>query len=78
MSAGQPFPWQAAMRFGLGVLGLPPDAFWAMTPRELAAAMRGRGIGNGPQPPDRALLEKLMDDHPDSPAPTTRILNHGR
>jgi len=27
------------MSFGLGVLRLAPDAFWRMTPRELAAAM---------------------------------------
>jgi uncharacterized phage protein (TIGR02216 family) len=27
------------MAFGLGVLRLSPDAFWRMTPRELAAAM---------------------------------------
>lgn len=56
------------MRFGLGVLGLPPDAFWSMTPRELAAAMRGRGIGSGPQPPDRTAFETLMANHPDTPA----------
>ena len=29
------------MAFGLGVLKLPPAAFWAMTLRELAAVMRG-------------------------------------
>ena len=34
-----PFPWKQAMGFGLGVLRLSPDAFWRMTPRELAAAM---------------------------------------
>ena len=27
------------MGFGLGVLRISPDAFWRMTPRELAAAM---------------------------------------
>ena len=36
----QPFPWAHAMGFGFGVLRLSPDAFWRMTPRELAAAMR--------------------------------------
>ena len=35
----QPFPWQEAMRVGFGVLRLSPAAFWAMTPRELAAAI---------------------------------------
>ena len=34
-----PFPWKQAIGFGLGVLRLSPDAFWRMTPRELAAAM---------------------------------------
>jgi uncharacterized phage protein (TIGR02216 family) len=39
------------MAFGLGVLRLPPDAFWAMTPRELALAAEGvcgRAAGEGP------------------------------
>jgi uncharacterized phage protein (TIGR02216 family) len=31
---------------GLGVLGLAPDVFWAMTPREFDAALRGR-LGAG-------------------------------
>jgi uncharacterized phage protein (TIGR02216 family) len=31
------------MAFGLGALRLSPDAFWAMTPRELAAAIDGAG-----------------------------------
>ena len=58
-----PFPWQAAMRFGLGVLRLPPRDFWAMTPRELAAAW-GAVIG------DRGALGRddfngLMERFPD-------------
>ena len=32
------FPWENAMRFGLGNLGLSPRQFWAMTPRELSLA----------------------------------------
>lgn len=32
------FPWDNAMKFGLGVMGLAPSEFWAMTPRELSAA----------------------------------------
>jgi uncharacterized phage protein (TIGR02216 family) len=39
-----PFPWREAMAFGLGALRLSPDAFWAMTPRELAAALEGAGV----------------------------------
>ena len=30
------------MAVGLGVLGLPPAVFWAMSPKELEAALRGR------------------------------------
>jgi uncharacterized phage protein (TIGR02216 family) len=32
------FPWDDFMRLGLGVLKLSPAAFWAATPREIAAA----------------------------------------
>ena len=32
------FPWNAAMQFGFGVLKLSARDFWALTPRELAAA----------------------------------------
>ena len=34
-----PFPWKQAIGFGLGVLRLPPEQFWRMTPRELAYAI---------------------------------------
>lgn len=51
------------MGFGLGALRLSPRDFWRMTPRELAAAMRG------PAPPspaaDRAGLAALMAAFPD-------------
>jgi uncharacterized phage protein (TIGR02216 family) len=34
------------MTAGLGLLRLPPAQFWSMTPRELAAALRGSlGLG---------------------------------
>ena len=43
-----PFPWSEAIGFGLGVLRLAPDAFWRMTPRELAHAIRAvRGPAAG-------------------------------
>lgn len=32
------------MAFVMGRLRLSPEVFWAMTPRELAAAMRGAGV----------------------------------
>ncbi len=35
-----PFPWKQAIGFGLGVLRLPPEQFWRMTPRELSLCDR--------------------------------------
>lgn len=62
----QPFPWAEAIGFGLGVLRLAPDAFWAMTPRELAAAMRGAGGRVAATPLARCELDRLMQAFPDS------------
>ncbi|WP_181708760.1 phage tail assembly chaperone [Chthonobacter rhizosphaerae] len=42
---------------------LAPDAFWAMTPRELAAAAGARRPGAGA--PSRRALEAMMRAHPD-------------
>lgn len=43
MSAGaEEFDWDGLMRFGLGALGLAPQNFWDMTPREFDAAVKGR------------------------------------
>lgn len=52
------------MRFGFGVLRLVPDAFWRMTPRELAAAI---AAVRGPivAPLARADLDELMQKFPD-------------
>ena len=58
------FPWKDAMRFGLGVLRLPPDDFWKMSPRELAAAW-GAVVGDRAGPLDRLGLEALMERFPD-------------
>jgi uncharacterized phage protein (TIGR02216 family) len=68
-----PFPWRAAMGFGLGVLRLAPDAFWRMTPRELAAAI---AAVRGPiaAPLKRTDLEDLMQRFPDRVTETV----HGR
>ena len=57
-----PFPWTEAMRLGLAVLRLPPREFWAMTPRELAAAA---GAGRKGEAPGREQLEALMARFPD-------------
>lgn len=59
-----PFPWDEAIGFGLGVLRLPPAQFWAMTPRELAFAIRAVR-GTVTEPLDRAALDGLMKQFPD-------------
>ncbi len=54
------------MAAGLGLLRLPPAQFWAMTPKELEAALRGL---LGPATPDaplpRAALAQMMTRFPD-------------
>jgi uncharacterized phage protein (TIGR02216 family) len=60
----RPFPWAEAMQFGFGVLHLSPEAFWKMTPRELAQAIiavRGRA----PAPIERGDFDALMKAFPD-------------
>ena len=59
-----PFPWSEAMHFGLGVLRLPPRDFWAMTPRELAAAW-GAIMGDRTGSLGRSELDRLMEIFPD-------------
>lgn len=60
----KPFPWQEAIGFGLGVLRLPPEHFWRMTPRELAYAVAAvRGPNH--EPINRAGLAALMQMFPD-------------
>jgi uncharacterized phage protein (TIGR02216 family) len=59
----QPFPWQQAIGFGLGVLRLSPDAFWRMTPRELAYAIET--VTGRTAPLDREGLAQLMKSFPD-------------
>jgi len=52
------------MAFGLGHLRLSPEAFWRMTPRELAAAMGGavRVVATSFE---RSALARLMREFPD-------------
>lgn len=52
------------MAFGLGAWRLSARAFWALTPRELHAAMEGRRGFLDP-PADRAALAALMAAYPD-------------
>ncbi len=55
------------MAAGLGLLRLPPAQFWAMTPRELAAAMRGlTGTANPSRPLVRGDLDELIIRFPDT------------
>ena len=62
-----PFPWKQAMGFGLGVLRLSPDAFWRMTPRELAAAIEAV-LGPREATLDRASFAALSARFPDAPS----------
>ncbi|MGA7972553.1 MAG: rcc01693 family protein [Pseudolabrys sp.] len=59
----QAFPWQQAIGFGLGVLRLSPEAFWRMTPRELAYAIEA--VTGHTSPLDRESLAQLMKSYPD-------------
>lgn len=68
----RPFPWAEAMGFAFCVLHLPPAAFWAMTPRELAAAIRfatGNSPGGGASRPALAALMAQFPDHPQTQEP---------
>jgi uncharacterized phage protein (TIGR02216 family) len=58
-----PFPWKQAIGFALGVLRIPPEQFWRMTPRELALAIEV--VTGGAAPLDRASLSDLMKRYPD-------------
>ncbi|WP_334174997.1 phage tail assembly chaperone [Pseudoxanthobacter sp.] len=72
--AADPLPWEAAIGFGIGRLGLAPDAFWRLTPRELAAVLRAASGGPGPRAPRRgdlgALMARFPDRRPDRPPDT--------
>ena len=52
------------MQMGLGALRLSPRDFWAMTPRELEAALSS-GEALLPQPFRRTELDRLMQLFPD-------------
>lgn len=54
------------MATGLGLLRLAPSHFWSMTPRELAAAIRGAlGIDPTDGPLTRPDLARMMQRYPD-------------
>ncbi len=58
------FPWREAMQVGFGVMRLSSREFWALTPRELAAAFEGVS-GRTTSPPARVALERMMVAYPD-------------
>ena len=60
------------MSFGLGTLRLSPDAFWRMTPRELAAAMEAV-LGSQESMLDRASFAALRAQFPDASVSCTRM-----
>ncbi len=65
-----PFPWADVMGFGLGVLRLSPRDFWAMTPRELDAALLAVLGASAPAAPARSVLDVLMHRYPDTGPPS--------
>lgn len=67
MPEPEAFPWEAVMATCLGRLGWTPEAFWAATPREVAAALAGHGMkhGQGAGRLARPGLEALMRRFPD-------------
>jgi uncharacterized phage protein (TIGR02216 family) len=62
--AADGFPWREAMALGFGRLRLPSKDFWALTPRELAAAAEGL-FGVPGTPIDRTTLSQLIERFPD-------------
>jgi uncharacterized phage protein (TIGR02216 family) len=64
-----PFPWDDAMRVGLGLLRLSPGAFWAMTPIEFERAIAAL-IPRQETAPGRGDLAALMRAFPDMTSPT--------
>lgn len=65
------------MAAGFGLMGLSPSTFWAMTPRELAAAMRGRLGPRVAAPLSRSDLTGLIARYPDRACPTHNRSIHG-
>lgn len=53
------------MAIGFGLLRLPPATFWAMTPRELGAALGAITGMERAGPPSRDDLARLMRSYPD-------------
>ena len=56
------FDWQGLMKAGLCGLGLQPDAFWKLTPAELALML---GTGAQDMPLSRMKMDALLAQFPD-------------
>lgn len=66
MTTPRLYPFDEAMALGFGLLRLAPAVFWAMTPRELDAAIAGltaRAFRRGPDREDLAALMRRFPDH---------------
>lgn len=68
-SAGR-MDWAGMMRAGLRDLRLHPDAFWALTPAELALML---GLEAAAPPMSRDRLAELARLYPDDPAPAPGV-----
>ena len=64
IAAGEPLAWADLMALGFGVLGLAPDAFWSMTLKELAAAIKVV-MPEAETPVGRDAMQALMRRYPD-------------
>lgn len=62
MAEARGVDWPALMRAGLRGLGLPPEAFWRLTPAELGLML---GLGAEARPLGRARLDELLRLYPD-------------
>ncbi len=47
------------------LLGWRPAEFWAATPAELAMALADPAQAATPAPPDRDMIERMMESDPD-------------
>lgn len=55
--------WDDLQAFGIGQMRMAPDAFWALTPRELMILAGISELGSGHL--DKGGLEALMRAYPD-------------
>ena len=53
------------MQIGLGSLGFSGEQFWALTPRELEAALRGISGPEQARPLGRETFNELLARYPD-------------